>query len=659
LPPGYELLAELGRGGMGVVYKVRHKVLSRVVALKMILVGGHAGDADLARFLSEAETVAQLQHPGIVQLFEFGQHGGLPYFTLEFIPGGTLAGRLRSAAMSPQEVARVVEKLARGMHYAHQRGIVHRDLKPANVLMGPDGAPKITDFGLVKRTEVGDGLTATGAVMGTPSYMAPEQAGGRGKEVGPAADIYALGAILYECLTGRPPFRAATKLDTLMQVLSDEPVPPRQRHPRVPRDLDTICLKCLEKDPRRRYPSAEALADDLRRYLSHEPIVARRTGIWEQTVKFARRQPLIATLLTCASLGVLIGLFIQWQFSSKLIDISSLSLAPARTTAPALPAVRNPGEVPYPPREVIDRTLAGFAYRVWCVAFSPDGKRLAAGGDEPVVRVWDDPLTNPLPQVLQGHSDSVYGLAFAPNGSLLATGSGDRTVKVWDASSRLVKRTLAGHRRRVLAVAFSHDGKLLASAGDDEVIKLWDPESGELVRELAGHTDAVYGLAFGAEGRLASVSHDRTVILWDATQGRCLHQLSGHDQVVRAVTLSPDGATVASAGWDGAVRLWNATTGQVLDHLGPLNPQSPKKINSLAFSPDGKLLFTAEERELNMWDVQARQPAPGKVSGGPYGIISCVTVSPDGKAIAFAGWDRLVRIKGPFAIEPKPPPMKP
>ena len=270
---GYEVLRELGRGGMGVVYQARHLRLDRVVALKMILAGGHAGEAELARFRTEAEAVARLQHPNIVQIFEVGEHADLPYFSLEFCGGGGLDKKLNGTPLPPRAAAALLEKLARAMQAAHDKGVVHRDLKPANVLLAEGGEPKITDFGLAKKLDA-DGQTQTGAVMGTPSYMAPEQAAGKTKELGPACDVYALGAILYECLTGRPPFKGSTMLDTLAQVLADDPVPPRKLQSNAPRDLETICLKCLEKDPARRYGSALALAEDLERWLNGKPVTA-------------------------------------------------------------------------------------------------------------------------------------------------------------------------------------------------------------------------------------------------------------------------------------------------------------------------------------------------------------------------------------------------
>ncbi|HEV3143993.1 MAG TPA: serine/threonine-protein kinase, partial [Gemmataceae bacterium] len=320
LPPGYEFLRELGRGGMGVVYQARDTKLNRIVALKMILAGSHAAPSEMQRFLKEAEAVAAMQHANIVQIFETGQHHGLPYFTLEFVDGGTLAALVREQPLPSSEAARMVEELAHGIAYAHGKGIVHRDLKPENVLLGkptdgsPWAVPKITDFGLAKRIEAnparegggGSGLTHTGAVMGTPSYMAPEQAAAQ-KEIGPAADIYALGAILYRLVTGRPPFQAATPLDTIMQVLADEPVPPSRLMSKTPRDLETIILKCLHKEPAKRYSSAQDLGDDLQRFLNGEPILARPVGRIEKAAKWVRRNPVVTGLLAAVILSLTVG----------------------------------------------------------------------------------------------------------------------------------------------------------------------------------------------------------------------------------------------------------------------------------------------------------------------------------------------------------------
>jgi tetratricopeptide (TPR) repeat protein/tRNA A-37 threonylcarbamoyl transferase component Bud32 len=293
---GYDILSTLGRGAMGVVYKARQRGLNRLVALKMILSGDHAAAHELARFQGEAEAVARLHHPNIVQIYEVGEEQGRPYFSLEFVDGIALDKKANGTPLPPREAAVLVEKLAVAMEYAHQNGIIHRDLKPANVLLTQDGTPKVGDFGLAKRIDEDAGQTRTGTVLGTPSYMAPEQAEGRLKDVGPLSDQYSLGAILYELLTGRPPFKGATILDTLNQLRTMEPVPPVQFQPGVPRDLETIALKCLQKDPARRYASSEALAADLRRFLAGEPILARPVGVGERLWRWCKRNPRVAGL---------------------------------------------------------------------------------------------------------------------------------------------------------------------------------------------------------------------------------------------------------------------------------------------------------------------------------------------------------------------------
>jgi serine/threonine-protein kinase len=295
--PGYEVEAVLGCGGMGVVYRARHLRLQRTVALKMLLAGPHAQPAELERFLREAEAVAALHHPNIVQIYDVGDVDGRPYFTMELIEGGSLAQQTQGAPQAAGQAAALVATLADAVHAAHQSGIVHRDLKPGNILLTSDGTPKVTDFGLARRLEGGGGLTISGTPVGTPSYMAPEQARGDKHAIGPATDVYALGAILYELLTGRPPFRAESATATLQQLVADEPVTPARLNPQVPRDLTTICLKCLSKEPQRRYASAAALSEDLRRFLRGEPITARRAGRLERLARWARRSPAAAALL--------------------------------------------------------------------------------------------------------------------------------------------------------------------------------------------------------------------------------------------------------------------------------------------------------------------------------------------------------------------------
>jgi serine/threonine protein kinase len=343
---GYDILEELGRGGMGVVYKAVQKSLKRLVALKLVLGGAHADEHVADRLRREAEAAARLQHPNIVHIFEVGEQDGLPYLSLEFIEGNSLARQLGGGPLPPRQAAQLIEVLARAMHYAHGAGIVHRDLKPANVLLahgrgqaaegnenGGGGAsspapvpwtqactPKITDFGLAKWVGRGVNETQTGAIVGTASYMAPEQAAGQARDVGPAADIYALGSILYETLTGRPPFRADNVLDTLEQVRGQDPVPPSQLQPKCPRDLETICLKCLQKAPSRRYASAAELADDLLRFQAGEPIRARSVAVWERGWKWARCRPAWATLIGVGALALLASAVGGWKYTADLRD---------------------------------------------------------------------------------------------------------------------------------------------------------------------------------------------------------------------------------------------------------------------------------------------------------------------------------------------------
>ncbi|MFO0808014.1 MAG: serine/threonine-protein kinase [Gemmataceae bacterium] len=300
----YELLGEVARGGMGVVYRARHRTLGRDVALKMILAGGHAGGEDVQRFYAEAQAAAGLSHPGIVPVYEVGRHEGRPFLALEFVDGPSLHARLANGPLPPREAADLVRQIAEAVAHAHAHGIVHRDLKPHNVLVGPDGRPRVTDFGLAKRLDADGGLTGTGQILGTPQFMAPEQASGS-KDVGPAADVYALGAVLYALLTGRPPFQAATVVDTLIQVVEQEPVSPRSLNGNIDRDLETVSLKCLEKHPAKRYASAQELADDLGRHLEGVPIRARPISGSERLVKWLSQRPSFAiaasaTMLLCS-----------------------------------------------------------------------------------------------------------------------------------------------------------------------------------------------------------------------------------------------------------------------------------------------------------------------------------------------------------------------
>jgi formylglycine-generating enzyme required for sulfatase activity len=391
--PGYEILGICGHGGMGVVYRARQLGANRLVALKMLRAVEHASPTERLRFQIEAEAVARLQHPHIVQLHEVGEVRGQPYFSLELCDGGTLIERLRERLPTPGEAAELIETLARAVHYAHLRGVVHRDLKPGNVLLtGAGKVLKITDFGLAKRIDAeARDVSQSGAVMGTAAYMAPEQAAGRVRDTGPAADVYGLGALLYECLTGRPPF-VGPQHAVLASVLSDEPAPPSRLRARVPRDLETICLKCLSKEPSRRYPSAEALAEDLRRFRASEPVQARPVGRAERALKWARRQPALAALLGVTLLALV------------ALSVLSVNLALARSEAEKQTAIARENEARA--RQEADKANKARAFLVSIFELSDaDGQR----GAMTARQILDDAEAR-VPREFAGQPDLRDGL---------------------------------------------------------------------------------------------------------------------------------------------------------------------------------------------------------------------------------------------------------
>jgi WD40 repeat protein/serine/threonine protein kinase len=675
---GYLTLRELGRGGMGVVYMARQVGLNRLVALKMILAGSHAGEDDLVRFRTEAEAVAGLRHPNIVQIYDISEQRGLPYFSLEFVEGGSLESRLDGTPWDAPRSAELVETLARAVHAAHERGIIHRDLKPGNVLLTAEGTPKITDFGLAKRLaspgqvaspgrQPGEAITRTGSIMGTPSYMAPEQAGGN-KTITPGADVYALGAILYELLTGRPPFKGATPLDTVVQVLRQEPVPPAQLNSKVPRDLETVCLKCLQKEPATRYHSALELADDLRRFRNREPIHARPVGRVEKVSRWCRRNPVVAGLTAAVALALVAGAVMSTFFALKAEHRARqaarrLYIADLRLVQQAW----EQGDVGRA-RELLDRErgdLRGFEWYYWdrlcraglpalrghlwqitAVAFSPDGRHLASAGVDETVKIWDLDEGRVM-HSLEEHADTVHGLAFSPDGSLLASASADMTVKVWDPAAGHVRQTLTGPTAPVRAVAFSQDGRRLAAAGEDRIVRVWSVSGYELIATLR-HQDWVLGVAFSPDGsRLASAGRNKTIRIWDLSTKTVKREIGdAHTWGVSGVAFSPDGKYLASGSWDGSVKLWDAGSG--LPAVRLQEPGQKQLILGVAFSPDGEYLAAAGRNStaggasaVNVWRVLDGRLLHGLPSPGP---LRSVAFSPDSKHLAAAGEDRVVDI---------------
>ncbi len=654
----YELIEELGHGGMGRVYKARQRGLGRLVALKVIRAGAAATNDDRLRFRTEAEAAARLDHPNIVPVYEVGEHDGQPYLAARYVEGEPLSRRLDRFRDDPRAAAALVATLARAVHHAHQRGVLHRDLKPGNVLLerragdaGP-AVPHVTDFGLARLLDQDSGLTRTGELVGTPSYMAPEQAGGGSAAITTATDIHGLGAILYALLTGRPPFAGPTVLDTLERVKWRDPDPPRRSNPKVDRDLETICLTCLAKDHGRRYASAEALAEDLENWLGHRSIAARRASARERLAKWVRRRPAAAALAAVSALAVVAALAGSlWHAhalgealadsdrlrreglarEARLRDhlyVADMRLAKEAWDSGDLPQLAEALERQRPGQGEPDRrgfewhwlqrclgvracTLQAHDGGLLCAAVSPDDRFLVTADRKGAVKIWDLASRRQVAR-LAGHTHEVQRAVFAPDGRTLATCSTDRTVRLWDVGAWTERACLRGHLMTVTAVAFSPDGKLLASASRDRRVVLWALPQGRIARAWRAHADVVHDVAFTPDGRtLVSLgTKDKLAKLWDVAtgtqKGECLCPAEG-----LSLAVSPDGRTLAMGGYGHAVTLWRpGAAGAEREDLPVL-----WTVRALAFSPCGSRLAAAcDSGMLRVWEVSRdfRQESPSR-----------------------------------------------
>jgi WD40 repeat protein/serine/threonine protein kinase len=691
----YELLEEIARGGMGIVYKARQKSLGRIVAVKMLLFGDQAGKDLAQRFRAESAAAASLQHPNIVAIHEVGAHEGQPFFAMDFVEGQTLAQLASGQPLLAARAARYVKIVAEAIHYAHERGILHRDLKPSNVLIDSFDQPRVTDFGLAKRLHHESELTLSGQVLGSPNYMPPEQAAAKRGLVGRRSDVYSLGAILYHLLTGRPPFVGETLTDTLHSVLNTEPVSPRLLNPGVLPDLETLCLKCLEKEPARRYQTAQALAEDLDRFLRDEPIQARPVGQAEKLWRWCRRKPAMAGLIAALHVALAVGLagiLWQWQRAEKGESAARTSEFSTRQKAYASDmnlaqqalAQNNLGRAQF----LLDRQrpqpgqrdLRGWEWRylwehcqsdalltlcqksnsIFSLALSPDGKWLAIGeGDEGRLSIWDLEKREEFTR-FPAHVGSVFA-AFSPRERLLAFSSGagrpneHQLVELWDGDTQRIVTNLA-LENPCRGLAFSGDGQTLAvlsgtgmlDTGREAELALWKPSEGKaLVRYPAGRVRPNTGRPFVIASDLSVAAYPlwlNTISVMDLNTGqeRWTNKLS--DDYVTALALSPNGKTLASAGGftPSPIRLWDVTTGEKIGECSPLESHRGY-VASLAFSPDGKTLVSgSSDQAIRLWDTEGLRLK--RTLLGHKAEVWSLVVLPDNRTLISGGKDGSVLV---------------
>jgi len=667
----YEILEKIGEGGMGVVYKARQRSLDRVVALKMLsLIGPQARPEMVKRFRAEAIAAASLQHPHIVAIHEVGLNQGRHFYVMDYVAGPSLAKMVGNQPLPPNLAARYLKQIAEAVHY--ERGILHRDLKPANVLMGVPDQPLVTDFGLAKRLDVDSDLTLTGQVLGSPHYIPPEQARGKPGRLSRRTDVYGLGAILYHLLTGRPPFVGEQMAEILALVLSAEPTPPRLLNPLVPRDLETICLKCLEKEPSSRYPTAQAMAEDLTRCLDGKPIVARPVGALGKTWRWCRRKPALATALVACGLMFGFGFAgVTWQWhrakASEALMRRNLYAADMNLAQQAL-AEQNLGLAlkileahrPKPGEEDFRgwewrflwrecqggelRTLGRHALSAQWVAFSPDGRLLASAAEDSF-KLWDVPSGREIASGIhseqrQEHSRST--IVFSPDGRFLATSGFFNQVRLWEYPV-LREIGILVHDAQVRNTAISPDSAVAGTIAG-EVLYLWNLASRQLLKRH--HIPQASYLAFSVDQRTLAIGtgHGR-IVLWDRIARAPRDTIDTHERAVSSVVFGPDGNLLASTTTPGHAQVWNSQNLQLVacftNHAG--------WIQSLAFSPDGRLLATAgSDRTIKLWDW-ARQLEVG-VLHGHLNEVWGVAFSPDGQLLASSSKDGEVKL---WSIQPK------
>lgn len=649
----YQLLEEIARGGMGVVYKARQLSLNRTVAVKVVLHGPFSSPTFLQRFRTEAEAAARLHHPNIVAIYEVGQHEGHHFLSMEYIEGKTLAEAVREKPLGARRAAAYVKALAEAMQYAHEQGVLHRDLKPSNVLLDPFDQPRITDFGLAKLLHSDSQLTLSGQALGSPGHMPPELAGTRRTQSQPSGDIYSLGTILYHLVTGRPPFQGETLHEILWQVQNVEPVPPRRLNPSIPVDLQTICLKCLQKELGRRYGSARELAQDLERFLKNEPIWARPVSVAGRTWLWCRRHPGPAALtaaLAFALAGGLAGVVREWRRAERHATGETNQRHLAEDYAARMRLNLYAADVNLA-SEAMQRGDYGLARRTLVALAPKEGEQELRGFEWRCL--WNLCRSEEL-ATLTGHTWIVTCAALSPDGRLAVTGSQDGSARIWDVEHPDLLTTLPT-TGAVWSVAFTPKGDLLMTAGHSGVC-LWKTGTWEMMTNFSGQIGALGGdLVAGSESSPFYWERSGKVSVWNYRTGEKLSEML---RPGRVVALSRDGRLLATAGSNRGIDLWEPQTGRLLTSF-----QTSEPVWSLAFSPDGQRLAAAGwSHDALVWDLDSdsifrdgtawKQHPPAHLSGHRM-TVWCVAFSPDGKAMLTSSSDQTIRSWDARTLEPK------